>query len=115
MNRQSVPLDQVFHALGDPTRLGLVERLCRGPASVKELAGPLAMALPSVMKHLRVLEDGNLVRSTKAGRVRTYQVRPQALRAVDRWVARRQAGWNRRFDQLDRLLAEDASPKEGER
>lgn len=100
-------LERLFHALADPARLGMAERLSRGPASVKELAAPLAMALPSVMKHLRVMEDGGLVRSRKRGRVRTYRLEPQALNAIAGWVARRRAAWNARFDQLERLLAEE--------
>jgi DNA-binding transcriptional ArsR family regulator len=100
-------LDRMFHALGDPTRLGIVERLSRGPASVSELAGPLDMALPSVMKHLRVLEEGRLVRSTKTGRVRSYRIEPRAFEAIDRWVARRRATWSDRFDRLDAMLADD--------
>lgn len=106
-DRQSPPLDRVFYALSDPTRLGMAERLSRGPASVKELAEPLAMALPSVMKHLRVMELGGLVRSKKVGRVRTYQLSPRALSAVDGWVAERRASLNEQFDRLERLLAEE--------
>jgi DNA-binding transcriptional ArsR family regulator len=103
-----VALERVFQALGDPTRLGMVERLSRGPASVKELAEPLGMALPSVMKHLRVMELGGLVRSKKAGRVRTYQLSPQTLSAIDGWVSERRAALNDQFDRLDRLLAEES-------
>jgi DNA-binding transcriptional ArsR family regulator len=84
-----------------------VERLSRGPASVKELAEPLAIALPSVMKHLDVLERGGLVRSDKAGRVRTYRLEPRAFASIDRWLARRQAAWQKQFDRLEQLLAED--------
>ena len=69
-----------------PARLGLIEQLSRGRASVKQLAEPLDMALPSVMKHLKVLEEGNLVMSEKTGRVRTYRLKPNALTAIDRWV-----------------------------
>ena len=107
MSPAAAPLDRVFHALADPSRLGIVERLSRGPASVGELAEPLAMALPSVMKHLRVLEKGGLVLSKKAGRVRTYRIQPRALAAIDKWVNQRRAAWNTRFDRLDQLLALD--------
>lgn len=106
MSVQSANLDRVFHALADPSRLGMVERLSRGPASVKELAEPLAMALPSVIKHLKVLEAGSIVLSEKTGRVRTYRIRPQALAAIDAWVAKRRAAWGHRFDRLDQFLAE---------
>ena len=107
MSPAAAPLDRVFHALADPSRLGIVERLSRGPASVGELAEPLAMELPSVMKHLRVLETGGLVSSKKAGRVRTYRIQPRALAAIDKWVNQRRAAWNTRFDRLDQLLALD--------
>jgi DNA-binding transcriptional ArsR family regulator len=100
-------LDRVFHALGDPSRLDMVERLSRGPASVGELAAPLAMALPSVMKHLRVLEQSRLVRSSKSGRVRTYRIEPRGLFAIEKWVSRRKAIWSERFDRLDQLLLEE--------
>ena len=65
MNRAAIALDRTFHALGDPSRLGMIERLSRGPASVKQLAEPLDMALPSVMKHLQVLEEGRPGRSRR--------------------------------------------------
>jgi DNA-binding transcriptional ArsR family regulator len=107
MSPAAAPLDRVFHALADASRLGIVERLSRGPASVGELAEPLAMALPSVMKHLRVLEKGGLVLSKKTGRVRTYRIQPRAFAAIDRWVNQRRAAWNARFDRLDQLLAQD--------
>ena len=105
MNHATVALDRTFHALGDPTRLGMIEQLSRGPASVKQLAQPLDMALPSVMKHLRVLEQGHLVVSEKSGRVRTYRMKPHALAAIDRWVSQRRAAWNRKFDRLERLVS----------
>lgn len=90
----------------------MVELLSRGPASVKELAAPFDMALPSVLKHLKVLEEGRLVRSEKSGRVRTFQLEPQALHAIDKWVNRRRALWNNRFDRLERMLNHDeTNPK----
>jgi len=87
-------LDRMFHALADASRRGMVERLSAGPASVSELAHPLAMALPSVVKHLAVLEAGGIVLSAKAGRVRTYRIAPGALNAVESWVAERKAKWH---------------------
>jgi DNA-binding transcriptional ArsR family regulator len=110
MNGAAASLDRVFHALGDPSRLAMVELLSRGPASVKELAEPFDMALPSVMKHLRVLEEGRLVRSKKTGRVRTYQLESHALAAIDRWVSQRRALWSGRFDRLERMLSDDETP-----
>ena len=105
----------MFHALGDASRLGMVERLSRGPASVTELAQPLDMALPSVMKHLRVLEAGRVVRSKKSGRVRVYTLEPRAFATIDRWVSQRRRLWNARFDRLDQLLAEEDGPACSER
>jgi DNA-binding transcriptional ArsR family regulator len=100
----SPPLDRVFRALADPTRRAVLERLARGAAPVTELARPFAMALPSFVQHLRVLEDSGLVRSRKAGRVRTYQLAPRALGAAEHWMATQRALWERRLDQLDAHL-----------
>lgn len=107
MSAAAARLELTFHALADVSRLGMVERLSRGPASVMELAEPLDMALPSVMKHLRVLEQGRLVRSKKEGRVRIYTLEPKAFTAIERWVVQRRQLWSTRFDRLDQLLAEE--------
>jgi DNA-binding transcriptional ArsR family regulator len=108
---QSAQLDRLFHALADATRRRMVERLVQGPTSVTELARSHAMSLQAVMQHLRVLETSGLVRSTKVGRVRTCQVEPPALRAVEDWVSRQRTGWEQRLDRLDtELVAEPADP-----
>jgi DNA-binding transcriptional ArsR family regulator len=107
MLNQSVPLDRVFHALADPSRLGMVERLSGGPASVSELARPLDMTLAAVVQHLQVLEASGLVSSEKVGRVRTCRIEPAALRTAGRWIGERQASWERRLDRLGEYLAED--------
>lgn len=96
----------MFHALADPSRRGMVDRLSEGPASVSELARPLAMALPSVVKHLAILEKGGIVISAKSGRVRTYQIAPGALSVVESWIAERKAKWNGQFDRLEQYLAD---------
>lgn len=98
-------LDQVFHALADPTRRGMVERLVRGPASVSELSRPLDMSLPAVLQHLQVLEASGLVRSEKAGRVRTCRIEPDALRAAEAWVTEQRTAWETRLDRLGDYLA----------
>lgn len=95
----------MFQALGDPTRRVMVERLCRGPASVSELAGPLAMTLSAVVQHVRVLEASGLVRSEKRGRVRTCHLESAALQAAERWICERRAGMERRLDRLGEWLA----------
>lgn len=103
-------IDDVFHALADPSRRLIVERLSRGPAAVSELARPLPMSLPAVLQHLQVLEASGLVRSKKAGRVRTCRVEPAALAPVERWVADRRAAWEGHLDRLgDYLGAEEGS------
>lgn len=93
-------LDRMFTALADAGRRGMVERLSLGPATVKELAGPANMRLPSALKHLRVLEDGGIVASRKVGRTRTYTIEPTALSAIDDWVRKRQTAMNQAFDRL---------------
>lgn len=104
MVRPATRLDPVFHALADPTRLAVVERLARGPASVSELARPFPMALPSFVQHLRVLEESGLVLSTKTGRVRTCRLAPRALGSAEQWLARQRKRWEQRLDQLDAYL-----------
>lgn len=97
-------LPDLFAALGDPTRLAVVERLSRGPASVGELAAPFDMALPSFTQHLALLEEAGLVRSKKEGRVRTCELAPAALKPAQTWLARRRELWERRLDGLDAYL-----------
>lgn len=98
--------DEVFRALADPTRRLVLERLGRSPASVGELAKPFSMALPSFLQHLKVLEDSGLVRSEKAGRVRTYRLVPKRMQVAEDWLARQRSHWERRLDQLDAYLLE---------
>jgi DNA-binding transcriptional ArsR family regulator len=103
----------VFHALADPTRRGMVERLVRGPASVSELSRPLAMSLPAVLQHLQVLEACGLVRSEKAGRVRTCRIEPGALRAAEAWVTGQRTTWETRLDRLGDYLAGQGTDRQG--
>jgi len=109
MLEDPLALDRMFQALSDQSRRGMIDRLGSGPASVSELAQPFAMALPTVMKHLQVLENSGLVLSEKSGRVRTYHLRKEALASVERWIAERKAGWNRSFDRLDQFLADTST------
>jgi DNA-binding transcriptional ArsR family regulator len=97
-------LTRIFQALTDPTRRAVLERLTRGPAAVSELAQPFKMALPSFVQHLGVLEDCGLVRSKKEGRVRTYTLAPQPLKAAEHWLSTQRAHWERRLDALDEFL-----------
>jgi len=100
-------LDLMFGALSDGSRRTMVDRLSRGPASVKELAAPLKMSLPAVLQHLRVLEESGLVRSEKVGRVRTCRLQPAALQAAEQWIADRRAGWVSNLDRLEQFLQEE--------
>jgi DNA-binding transcriptional ArsR family regulator len=105
------PLDLMFQALADPSRRVMVERLCRGPASVSELAKPLSMSLPAAFQHLQVLEASGLVRSEKNGRVRTCRLEAKALRSAEQWLGERRALWERRLDRLGEILAENDKPE----
>lgn len=106
MHTQATPIDGIFRALADPTRRDVLERLCKSPGSVSELAAPFDMALPSFVEHLKVLEGCGLVRSTKVGRVRTYRLVPKRLRMAEDWLAQQRTLWERRLDQLDSYLLE---------
>ena len=99
------PLDRVFHALADPARRTMLERLSRGPASVSELAQPLAMSLPAVVQHLAVLEESGLVKTQKVGRVRTCQIEAGAMQPAEQWINDRRTQWERRLDRLGDYLA----------
>ncbi|MEZ5961552.1 MAG: metalloregulator ArsR/SmtB family transcription factor [Hyphomonadaceae bacterium] len=99
-------LDLAFQALADPSRRAMVDRLVKGPASVSELAKPLAMSLPGVMQHLAVLEASGLVVTEKIGRTRTCRIEPKVLTQAEHWIAERRALWERRLDRLGQFLDE---------
>jgi DNA-binding transcriptional ArsR family regulator len=98
-------LDSVFHALADPTRRAVIQRLSRGSATVSELAEPFDMALPSFVKHISVLEKSRLISSHKQGRVRTCRLEHKSLMVAERWLDELRAQWASRYDNLDTLLA----------
>jgi len=104
MPNQTQRLNQVFQALSDPTRRAVLKRLSRGPAPTLELARPFGMALPSFTQHLGMLEKIGLVKSRKVGRVRTYALAPQPLRAAESWMTDQRKLWECRLDQLDAYL-----------
>ncbi len=97
-------LDRVFHALGDPTRRAVLERLTRSKASTTELAQPFNMALPSFTQHLGILEACGLVTSHKSGRTRLYTLQPETMTKAANWLDNQRDLWNRRLDQLDQFL-----------
>lgn len=105
---QAAVLDRTFHALSDPTRRAMVQRLSRGPATVSELAKPLSISLPAVMQHLAVLEASGVVSSQKVGRVRTCRMEPRALTTAEQWITERRQVWERRLDRLGDYLDETA-------
>ena len=112
MPNQSAALDLAFQALADPTRRAMVDRLSRGPASVSELARPPGLSLPSVMQHLALLEGSGLVRTQKAGRIRTCRIEPAALGLADQWIQQRRLEWETRLDRLGDYL-ESLKPEGG--
>jgi DNA-binding transcriptional ArsR family regulator len=101
---RSAVADDVFHALSNPTRRKVLERLSVGPATVSELAAPFDMQLPSFVQHLSVLEQSRLVRSKKRGRVRTYELAPERFTVVEDWLAERRRSWEARLDRLDQYV-----------
>jgi DNA-binding transcriptional ArsR family regulator len=98
------PLDLMFQALADPSRRIMVERLSRGPASVSQLAEPLAMSLPGVVQHLQVLEAAGLVKTQKIGRVRSCTLDTTAMSLAEQWINDRRTQWERRLDRLGEFL-----------
>lgn len=103
---KSPSLDAVLHALAEPNRRAMVERLSRGPLAVSDLAAPFALTLAAVVQHVQVLERSGLIRTQKVGRVRTCQLVPTALDVVDKWVAQRRVQWSRKLDRLGAILDE---------
>ncbi len=105
MAKYLIDLDRAFSALADPTRRAIVSRLCEGPKSVSELSEPFEIALPSLLKHVRVLEQSGLVSSEKTGRIRTCRVEPHALHETEAWIHQHVSAWERRLDRLEAHIA----------
>lgn len=103
---RKINIDVVFHALGDPTRRAIVERLSKAPLSVSMLAEPLEITLTAVAQHLQILEESGLVHTEKVGRVRTCRIEISGLSVVEKWIQERRSTWERRLDKLGDLLAE---------
>lgn len=101
MAKYDSQLDDLFHALSDPTRRMMLNRLARGPAPVSELAGPTGLKLPTILRHLSVLEQAGLVATQKDGRVRSCAFQPQALAPMRGWLEEQRAIWEARLDRLD--------------
>jgi DNA-binding transcriptional ArsR family regulator len=97
-------LNGLFQALADPTRRAVLGRLGKGPASISELAEPFDMALPSFMKHIRLLEESGWIRTRKQGRVRTCAIEKKPFAAVDGWLSAQRALWTARTDRLEQFV-----------
>jgi DNA-binding transcriptional ArsR family regulator len=110
MASQRAKVERVFHALGDPTRRAILERLSERPCTVSDLAGPLQVTLAAVVQHLQVLEDSGLVRTEKIGRVRTCRLEAGGLSVAQQWIEARRSLWERRLDRLGELLGEPEDP-----
>src|SRR5215813_214971 len=106
MHSQQIAIDRAFHALDDPTRRAILEKLSHGPITVSALAEPLDMTLAAVVQHLQILEESSLIRSEKIGRVRTCQIEPKGFALIEKWINDRRILWERRFDRLGDLLSE---------
>jgi DNA-binding transcriptional ArsR family regulator len=109
---QSQVLDRTFSALSDPTRRGILERLSAGPASISQLAEPIGISLPGVMKHVRILEEANLVTTEKHGRTRECRIAPGDMDEVTGWMEHYRQMWEQRLDRLEAYLEHQ---REGER
>ncbi|MRK02725.1 metalloregulator ArsR/SmtB family transcription factor [Aeromicrobium sp. S22] len=106
-------LDRVFRAMADRTRRAMVEHLVAGPASVSQLADPHEMSMPAVVQHLKVLEEAGIVSSEKVGRVRTFQLAPDALAVASAWLGRQRLAAEQRLDRLGALLDHDVVTDSG--
>jgi DNA-binding transcriptional ArsR family regulator len=107
MLNHPIDLDRVFHALADPTRRAMIERLGRAPASVSELAEPATISLAAIVQHVQILEACGLVRTEKVGRTRTCRINAVALSAAERWLEARRSEWSGHLDRLGDFLKKD--------
>ena len=102
-----VDIDRLFHALGDPSRRAILDRLVECPMSVSRLAEPLGITLTAVAQHLQILEEVGLVRTEKLGRVRTCRIETAGFHALERWISDHRIAWERKLDRLGEMLADE--------
>ncbi len=107
MMKRMINIDRLFHALGDPTRRAMLDRLSRGPLSVSALAAPLGITLTAVAQHLQILEECGLAHTEKLGRVRTCRIESAGFDALEQWVRDHRTLWERKLDRLGALLEEE--------
>lgn len=105
MAKHDTDLSLLFHALADPTRRAILTQLGEGPAAVTDLAGPTGLRLPTVMRHLQVLEEAGLIATTKDGRIRTCAIVPEALEPARTWMDQQRAIWEARLDRFDAFVS----------
>src|SRR3569833_4309190 len=106
-DRQKAEIDRLFHALGDPTRRAMRDVLSRGPISVTRLAEPLGGTLTAVGQHLQILEESELVRTEKLGRVRTCRIEPAGFTRLEKWITEHRSHWELSLDRLGEFLSEE--------
>lgn len=111
VDNDSALLNAVFHALGDPTRRGMLRQLCEGPRTVSELARPFAISLAAASKHIKALEAAGLIHREIRGRTHWCTLEPGPLASADKWLAHYERFWTGRLDALERLLREDDARK----
>ena len=104
MAKHEVGLSLLFHALADPTRRSILARLAEEPARVTDLAGPTGLKLPTVMRHLAVLEEAGLIATSKDGRIRTCAIVPEAMEPARAWLEEQRAVWEARLDRFEALV-----------
>jgi DNA-binding transcriptional ArsR family regulator len=110
------PLSATFSALADPTRRAILARLSQGEATVNELAKPFEMSLPSISRHLKVLEGAGLITRGRKAQWRPCKLKPEPLRRVDSWLDRYRKFWSESFDRMDTVLGDlTKAPKKGKR
>lgn len=107
MAKRRIDIDRLFHALGDPTRRGMLDRLSQGPLSVSALAAPLGITLTAVAQHLQILEECGLAHTEKLGRVRTCRVESAGFDALEQWIRDHRTTWERKLDRLATFLEEE--------
>lgn len=110
MPNRTLDMDRLFHALGDPTRRAMLDRLSAGPLSVSGLAAPLGITLTAVAQHLQILEECGLAQTEKLGRVRTCRIESAGFDALEQWIRNHRTQWERRLDRLGDVLAEEDEP-----
>ncbi|MCO5730177.1 helix-turn-helix transcriptional regulator [Rhizobium sp. SSA_523] len=112
MTKHDPDLSILFHALSDATRRSILTRLAEGPAAVSDLAGPTGLRLPTVMRHLAVLQEAGLIATAKDGRIRTCAIVPEALEPARGWLDAQRALWEARLDRLDAFVMTVMKDKE---